>query len=331
MQQRHVTWENFKQDLDREDPIVYPIEVAPDKVPLCQVFADENISRVGLRVNISQAPPEVDLPYQHIQTATTFENNQLCYEVFTSASPLYEPFYAMLTRMADLIQLNSINPAEALLQSIKQFSTLLSSPSILSREKQVGLWGELWILRKLIAFHGSDALGYWTGPIGEDHDLRFNNDEIEVKTTTGSARSHIISKSSQLEPSPDRTLHLLSLQLASGSGEGAFSLPQLVEDIALSLSKNPDSKEKFKNLLEKLGYNFAHEAYYADVRMLRSEPMLIEIDKSTPRITQPLLSGALGGEMSARISDVKYRLNVEGLGIPESNEFFQSILQTKEN
>ena len=302
MQQRHTTWENFKKDLSRGDPIVQPIEQAPEDAPKCKIFADENNGRIGLRVSISEAPEEVDLALQHIQTATVFEGSQLFFEVFTSASPLYEPFYAMLTRMADLIQLNGHEPLAALSESVDQFATLLSSPTVLSREKQVGLWGELWLLRKLIDVHGADALGYWTGPLGEDHDFRFADDEIEVKTTTKSTRSHIISKLSQLEASPGRTLYLLSIQLAAGQGDDACSLLELVEDLRRRLASNSGAEGKFRELLKEAEYNVVHEAFYSDVRLLRSEPMLIKVDTGVPRITSELLSEGLGAEKSSRIS-----------------------------
>ena len=42
MSHRHITWENFKQDLLRGDPIILPIEHAPDAAPTCRIFADEN-------------------------------------------------------------------------------------------------------------------------------------------------------------------------------------------------------------------------------------------------------------------------------------------------
>ncbi|MDP6037777.1 MAG: PD-(D/E)XK motif protein, partial [Candidatus Latescibacteria bacterium] len=84
-------------------------------------------------------------------------------------------------------------------------------------------------------------------PIGQYGRLRltasdreaFADDEIEVKTTTRSTRSHIISKLSQLEASPGRTLYLLSIQLAAGSGDDAYSLLELVEALRERLAGNP--------------------------------------------------------------------------------------------
>ena len=57
----------------------------------------------------------------------------------------------------------------------------------------------------------------WRGPIGEEHDFGMSAPDVEVKTTLGERREHWISTATQLVPTGDRPLYLLSIQLTSAA------------------------------------------------------------------------------------------------------------------
>lgn len=281
-----------------------------------------------MRVPTSDSSEIAELPYQHIRTVLVHSGGSLCVEVSCNVQSLYEPFYAMVTSVADLVQQHAYEPIEAIQESARKFFSLLAAHAILSEEKQIGLWCELWVLERLIRFRGVESLQSWIGPLGEPHDFRFDNKEIEVKGTRSRKRAHMISREDQLLPSADSSLYLLSLQLAPGAGNSALSLPDQVQAIVELLSQAPGAISTFKSLLSAVPYNFSHEDQYRDQYNLRTFPTLVPITEETPRITTEVLKNALGPDKSRRLSDIRFRLDVTDLGHEETSDEFQSIVRT---
>ena len=99
-------------------------------------------------------------------------------------------------------------------RAIGQFRVLLKRSHVMSEDSMVGLWGEMWALIRLLNKYGTGTIDSWKGPDKGVHDFRIGNNELEIKTTRNEERTHIISRLSQLEPSPDMDLYLVS---AAGS------------------------------------------------------------------------------------------------------------------
>jgi len=201
---------------------------------------------------------------------------------------------------------------------------LLHSVTLLSVERQVGLVGELWVLTRLILRAGAGALAAWTGPLGELHDFRLATDEFEVKTTISATRSHMINGEGQLVASPGHRLFIVSIQLEP-AGTGGRSLPELIERVAGLLTHSPGVAERFQEQLANVGYTEGDSALYAERWQLRNQPHLVVADETCPRITRAGIV-TLDPKNSQRISEVHYRVNLEGLGAPAKSAQFQSIL-----
>jgi hypothetical protein len=324
--ERHITWENFRDNfIEPGDPAAHIV----DGQPKCEFFVDPESQRIGLRVAIKDASEVLELPYQHITTSIVHSDGGLFVEVSCSVQSLFEPFYAMIVSVTDLVQLDDSSPTSALQKSAEKTFSLLSAHALLSEEKQVGLWCELWVLNKLVTFRGVEAVQSWIGPLKEPHDFRLDNVELEIKGTRSQRRSHLISSEDQLVPSENSSLYLVSLQLALAAGEGSFGLAERVEVIANSLAGSPAMLSIFESLLSEAEYNSSHERFYRSCYKLRTRPALVPITAEIPRITAELLSDALGPDNSARLSDVKFRLDVTDLGFEEDEEPFQSTLQTR--
>ena len=101
----------------------------------------------------------------------------------------------------------------------------------MSAEKQVGLFGELlprtsdWADRRR---SGSLVLA---GSKPREHDFVFEALHLEVKTTTGERRKHMIHGLTQLVLVPGAGLAVISVQLTQSTLEAGTTLPELVNRI----------------------------------------------------------------------------------------------------
>ena len=324
--ERHVTWENFRDNfLEPGDPAIHPVPGPPD----CKIFVDKDGKRIGLRIQVSSSSPDLDIPFQHIEVANVGDGTGRYIEISSSVQSLYEQFYAMLTSISDLVQLHSKEPLQAIEDCAERFSTILSSQALLSSREITGLWCELWVLENLLGARGPEHLSAWIGPIDEPHDFQFDEVELEVKGTRLRKRRHLISSETQLASSPDKSLFLLSIQIAPGSGEGSLSLPDRVNRIRQMIGSESSLNKRYDVLLEAAKYDAVHERYYKDRFILRTSPTLVPIDADTPQITAEMLRLQLGPEGSTRISDVEFRLDVTNLGFEQSSAEFQAVLPTE--
>lgn len=212
----------------------------------------------------------------------------------------------------------------ALRRSLRDWRALFEQLALLTPERQLGLLGELWLLDRLLDVNGADALDAWTGPKGEAHDFRIGKNEFEVKTTSGEHRSHVISSDSQLIPSPGHDLYLVSLQFAAGGPDGR-SLHDVVDGLR-SRTAMLGVASRFEQILE-AGFQLmpSNLVHYSRRMQLRSRPYLVPVTESFPRITHSDVLALPRSEM-VRVSDVRYRLDVEGLGWEDGTVEFLALL-----
>lgn len=113
---------------------------------------------------------------------------------------------------------------------------LHAAQSKLSRQGLIGLFGELTVLRELVAQRGVACLSLWRGPDGHRHDFARQN-ALEVKTFSGSGSPKVtIHGAHQLDPPHGRDLHLVSLRVEeSGDGETIADIVQSLEDAGVNI------------------------------------------------------------------------------------------------
>jgi hypothetical protein len=231
----------------------------------------------------------------------------------------------MMVFISDSVQLKNIVPLIAIHEAVEMHRQLISNIDLLGDEKVIGIWGELWVLNRLLKKYGSKAVYYWKGPEKIVHDFRLSKIELEVKTTRNEERKHIISRLSQLDKSPGYSLYLCSIQVAVSHADG-FSLPECIEEITNKLKKHKDEYEYFKKELNKEGYQVSQAEFYKTKYYLRTKPEIIEILEITPKINRKLISDVFNNGGDSRIDDVHYRLNVTGLGFDDTDERYGEIL-----
>jgi len=217
--------------------------------------------------------------------------------------------YPVLCTILDRIQLGAESFTDSVEAVLAGLGDILAGRGGLPHEKQVGLFGELVVLMSL-AEHSSpaDAVVAWRGPDREEHDFGLPDADVEVKTTMSEQRGHWIGSLTQLRPTPGRDLHLLSLQItAAGNGPGA-TLTELVHT-ARAMPGVPLAD--LDTGLGDAGWRARHADLYRSRWALRAPPAFYVVDDAFPAVTPPRIAAAVPDPQ--RITDVRYRVNLDGL------------------
>ncbi|WP_225755650.1 PD-(D/E)XK motif protein [Actinotalea sp. Marseille-Q4924] len=190
--------------------------------------------------------------------------------------------------------------------AVGNLRTLLESRRRLTHDKEIGLIGELLVLRSLLrSFDEADVVEWWLGPLAEQHDLATPDYDVEVKTTTSERRTHVIHGTGQLEPNPGRPLWLLSIQLTRAGGADGLSLPALIHEVRGLL---PAHSGRFLENLVTQGWRDDDAELYRARYIPRSTPAAYLVDDDFPAITTARVSRAVPHH--ELVSDVSYRVDV---------------------
>jgi hypothetical protein len=197
--------------------------------------------------------------------------------------------------------------AAATSAAMTNMKALLAAKPRISEEKQVGLVGELLLFRSLLdAFDESTVIDWWLGPLAEERDYAFPAFDAEVKTTLGESRTHVIHGSGQLEPSPGRSLWLVSVQLTRAGGDpNGINLPGLIQTIRERLTT---TRDQFVTYLATESWEDDDAAMYPTAYTLRTTPAAYLVDDDFPAVTSTRLHAVV--PHSELISAVTYRVDV---------------------
>jgi hypothetical protein len=304
---RHVSTEGFDRYLDSGVPVVLPIHGMPEAF----IFVEPLRPELGLRVEVG---PDSDAPetgLRNIIARIAVRDGTRFLEVVVTVSALFRDAYPVLCSMADRVQVGGLSPSSALRATLDKMSSLLHPPDSMSREREVGLFGELLVLGGLISALGvNKAVQAWRGGQAEEHDFGLPALDVEVKTTTGERRAHWIGSLTQMVPTRDRPLWLVSHQLtAAGTGHG-HTLPDLVETIRLELGSGV-ARDGFEMTLAGSGWREDDRERLVTRWTLRTESLAYAVVGAFPRLTPDALRHS--GLPLDRIPEVRYRIDLDGL------------------
>lgn len=193
--------------------------------------------------------------------------------------------------------------------AMTNMKALLAAKPRISEEKQIGLFGELLLFRALLdTYDEFTVLDWWLGPLAEERDYAFPAFDAEVKTTLGESRTHVIHGAGQLEPSPGRSLWLVSIQITrSGGDPKGIGLPGLIQEIRDRLTA---ARDRFVSHLASEGWDDDDAAMYPTAYRLRTMPAAYLVDDDFPAVTPGRLRSIV--PHSDLVSDVTYRVDVSG-------------------
>lgn len=179
---------------------------------------------------------------------------------------------------------------------------------VLGPEAETGLYGELVVLREIVAtgIPAAYAVEAWQGPLNGLHDFSSDSGALEVKTTvsvnTFPAR---IGSLEQLDPLLKQPLFLVGVRLAvSSTGR---TLPGIVDMLRDRLLGEPPTLSVFESRLLHAGYLDALADHYT--RCFASVGMLVfEVTESFPSLTRD--------KVDAAIRQAQYELDLDMLHVP---------------
>lgn len=304
---RHLTWDSLNRYLQSGSPAIVPIVGEP----ALQLTIEPAIARLAVRSPWAEAGEIPDLvQFLHLDTKVGTGTEGDWIEFGISGAHVLQEAYQLLVLLADRIQIQNDTMGKAIGHLISTYRELLSALGGLNHQQEIGLYGELLILKYLISsLNESVAISSWAGPSWEEHDFGLSNLDLEVKTTTAERRSHVISSLTQLEPSHERKLWLVSIQLTS-IGERGSTLTELIRSVKSGI-EYPKVKKELENKLAAYGWIEGANAQYLRKYSLRSKILMYHITENFPAITRTALQ--MAGVSTHRITNVHYVLQLDDL------------------
>lgn len=207
---------------------------------------------------------------------------------------LLDTFLVLATDIAE--RLGGVEAAHlerCLVAAVDEWQTLLATRRALTAERQIGLWGELWLLCEAV---NPDRLAAgWRGPEGGTIDFVLGGRGLEVKTSRH-RWTHHMSQSQAGAPLGDLDAFLLSTWVAVDPVTGR-SLANLADHLLATVT---DAPALLRQLLS-AGYDPADRDAYSTRYLVLEEPSWFRIP-DVPRVTAA----------DPGVSDMRYRVALDG-------------------
>jgi hypothetical protein len=245
---------------------------------------------------------------RRVTTGIDIRNGDEWARLTLDARGMYTEAYGLVISVVQAMR-GGATFAAASSAAMTNMKALLAAKPRISEEKQIGLFGELLLFRALLdTFDEHTVLDWWLGPLAEERDYAFPAFDAEVKTTLGESRTHVIHGAGQLEPSPGRSLWLVSIQITRAGGDPkGIGLPGLVTEIRERLTA---TRDRFVSHLTSAGWDDDDAAMYPTTYVLRTTPAAYPVDDDFPAVTPGRLRAMV--PHSDLVSDVTYRVDVSG-------------------
>lgn len=251
---------------------------------------------------------------RRVTTGVDVRNGEDWARLTLDARGMYAEAYGLAISVVQAMR-GGASFAAASSAAMTNMKALLAAKPRISEEKQVGLVGELLLFRALLeSFDEYTVIDWWLGALAEEHDYAFPAFDAEVKTTLGESRSHVIHGAGQLEPSPGRSLWLVSVQVTRAGGDPrGIGLPRLIHEIRDRLT---GTRDRFVSHLSSAGWDDDDTVMYPTTYVLRTTPAAYLVDDDFPAVTPARLRSSV--PHSDLVSDVTYRVDVSGrtAGLP---------------
>lgn len=243
---------------------------------------------------------------KRVSTGLETLNGREWARITVDARNMYTEAYGLMLSIVQAMR-GGATFAAATTAAMTNMKALLAAKPQISEQKQIGLVGELLLFRALLnTFDEDSVIDWWLGPLAEERDFAFPAFDVEVKTTTGESRTHVINGAGQLEPSPGRPLWLVSIQITRAGGDpNGFTLPGLIHELRERLAT---TRERFVAYLAFENWEDDDAAMYPKSYILRTTPAAYLVDDDFPAVTPSRLHSVV--PHSDLVSAVTYRVDV---------------------
>ena len=178
----------------------------------------------------------------------------------------------------------------------------------MSREEALGLFGEMWFLRRWLGPISATTIRRWQATDAARHDFQWAAASVEVKTATTQsliAPTHRIVSLEQLADPEHGQLHLFSLQV-SDDALSANTLHGLVASLTADLQTDFRALSEFNEKLAARGYSPADQnAPARTLRILGERLYLVAPD--FPRLSRQTF---LPSGLPAAVVGIEYTINL---------------------
>jgi Putative PD-(D/E)XK family member, (DUF4420) len=237
-----------------------------DALAIIPIFVDGNETALSsamdqsgllhLLIPVTQGPavtPPADLNglkvrHRRLETGAVLELSAPA-----SHEQVFTPF---CNEIVDAIVCQSREPWKAVAAIVRAWqSAWKPARQVMDKSTQIGLFGELLVLRSLmLPTLGPAAVDQWSGPESERHDFVGDQLHIEVKTTRKSRPEHEISRLDQLSVPAGRQMLFVSVQLEESVG-GNETLASQVDSIVDLLRTDAAALDLFMTKIANLGWS----------------------------------------------------------------------------
>ncbi|PWU43461.1 PD-(D/E)XK motif protein [Micromonospora globispora] len=303
---RHLSLAGFEQYLRKGVAIEQPIDGEPRLV----LTIDPDAPALALRA--PRRPHETPLKtgLEHVRVISGHASSGPFLQIRVTDPRLFLDAYPVLCSIADRVQLQGLTFSAAVSDTLRSLGKLLTRDEALPRDREIGLVGELLTLLGLSEVVGPAlAVAAWRGPHAEEHDFGLSGCDVEVKTASSEERIHWIRSLTQLQPSADRALWLVSHQLTEASPGDGWRVGDLVT-AARKAASEANVRDELDRRLAAAGWAdpFTELCRTRWRRRFPSAAYLVAGD--FPALT-PARLGHSGANLSA-IKDVRYRIDLTG-------------------
>ncbi|QDY11142.1 PD-(D/E)XK motif protein [Micromonospora sp. HM134] len=306
MKGRHLSPASFEQYLRSGVMIEHPV----DGEPRVTLLINPGAPMIGLRAprGLYEALPQVRLEHVSVVPGHGVEGRYL--EIHITNPQLFGDAYPVLCAIADRVQLQRMGFSAAVSDTLHVLEQLLQRGQALTRERELGLCGELLLFIGFCRLVGVEkALAAWRGPNAEEHDFGIDGFDIEVKTTAAERRIHWVESLTQLTETGHRPLFLASHQLTEAGPDDGWRLGDMVAAVRRQATL-AGLRQDLDRRLGKAGWTDP----FADMcrtRWRRRFPSIAyAVDKNFPRLTPDMLD-AVRVDLT-RLTDVRYRVDLTG-------------------
>lgn len=220
-----------------------------------------------------------------------------------------ELFRVMADDLSRLLRISAAENEHAIFQAfvarIRAWQEFMQRgpDGVLSPESEIGLAGELCVLRSLVGAGVSPYLAVtsWRGPIGGVQDFAVGAGAIEVKTTISTSSFPAkVGSLDQLDDGVASPLYVAAVRLAVQ--ECGISLPDAVGETRALIDVEPVARREFDSRLLHAGY-FDTAAPRYTRRFLHIETRLLPVDSAFPRL--------LRGAVPAGVTRAHYEIDLD--------------------
>lgn len=288
-----------------------------EKYTDCALGVDD-AARLHLMVRVSDEsinlPPDLnDITIRYAESDCLVVDVSADAALETIVSPVFETIIGGC--------IDGRSPVDVITDQLERIRKAFSrAGSAISENKQIGLVGELIVMRHIIIPGiGCRAAFQWSGPLSERHDFVGNKVHVEVKSTTKSMDQHEISRTDQLRPPEGKRLFLASVQLER-SIAGDHTIATLRDEVIKALGDNGSALNEFDRKMQEMGW---HEGLIQSGTLLRfnlRSLSVFAVEGTFPRLPDDYTP-------PRGVVAIKYTINVSACQIMERDEVMALVGQ----